>query len=65
MLGFWGSGGSLGINQIEDTFAYSKRFNRNDFCRCCLVVDVSGNGPVKLFSNVSGSGNIHFSKNGY
>jgi hypothetical protein len=30
----------------NDTFAYSKRFNRHDFSRFCLVVIVSGDSPL-------------------
>jgi hypothetical protein len=31
----------------DDTFAYSKRFNGNDFPSYCLVVVIGGAGPVK------------------
>jgi hypothetical protein len=32
---------------IDDTFAYSKRFNGNDFPRYCLVVVIGGASPMK------------------
>jgi hypothetical protein len=31
----------------DDTFAYSKRFNGNDFPSYCLVVVIGGAGPMK------------------